>query len=84
MNNRRRGHIWVLSRAYGGTARICPRSVPVHHLYGLDNKTHGQFKLSRISIFDEKFTDLDSANDAVIFAETMEVHVATLDVLSKE
>ena len=45
---------------------------------------HGQLKLSRTSICDEKFTDIESAEDAVIFAETMEVHVASLDVLSKE
>ena len=32
----------------------------------------------------ERFTDLDFADDAVIFAKTVEVLVAFLDVLSKE
>ena len=32
----------------------------------------------------EKFTDLDFADGAVIFAETMEVLVASLDVMSRE
>ena len=38
------------------------------------------------SFGDERFTDLDFADDAVIFAETMEVLVASLnlDVLNKE
>ena len=36
------------------------------------------------SIGDERFTDLDFADDTVIFAETMEVLVASLDALSKE
>ena len=32
----------------------------------------------------EKFTDLDFADGAVIFAETMEILVASLDVMSRE
>ena len=36
------------------------------------------------SFGDERFTDLDFADDAVILAETMEILVASLDVLSME
>ena len=38
----------------------------------------------RVSFGNERFTDLDFADDAVIFAKTVEVLVAFLDVLSKE
>ena len=65
---------------------MCPRSVPVMCLYGLDNGAHGQRKLSRASFGDERFTDPDFSDDAVLFAETMEVLVglASHVVLSKE
>ena len=58
---------------------MCPRSVPVQGLYGLNNGTHGQLKVSGASFGDERFTDL-----AVIFTEMMEALVSSLDVLSKE
>jgi hypothetical protein len=36
------------------------------------------------SFGDERFTDLDFADDAVIFAETLESSVLSLNVLSQE
>ena len=50
---------------------MCPRSLPVHRVYGLAIEVHS-------------LTYLDFADDEVIFAETIEGLVASLDVLSKE
>ena len=52
-------------------------------MYGLDNGTLGQLKLSRASFGDERFTDLDFVDNTDIFEEPVEVLVSSLDVLSK-
>jgi hypothetical protein len=83
------GYIRVFSRTHGGETRMYPRSVPVQCVYGMANAMGHTVSSSSLgaSFGDERSTDLDFADDAVSFAETLKglvVLITSLDVLSWE
>ena len=57
----------------------------VQHLYGLEfRESIRPWQLWSISFCGVRFTDLDLADDAVVFAESLDSLVTTLEALSRE
>ena len=63
---------------------MCLCTLPVQRLYGLVDVSHGWLRAPGSSCQEERFTDLDSAHGAVIFAENMQSLVEPLVALSQE
>ena len=65
--------------------RLRSCTYPVQRLYGLVDGSHCWFRAPRGALFsEERFTDLNFADDAVIFAEYMQSLVESLTALNQE
>ena len=63
---------------------MCTGSHTFEHLFGLDSgEDVGEIKLWS-SFRNVKISDLDFADDAVIFAETLDILLGALEVLNEE
>ena len=63
---------------------VCNGPHAFQHFYGLDSgEDVGEIKL-RCIVWDVKISDLDFADDAVIFAETLNILLGALGVLNEE
>ena len=63
---------------------MCTAPHTFQHLHGLDSGEDAERSSCGASIGNIKVSDLDFANDAVIFAETLDILLGALEVLNEE
>ena len=63
---------------------MCTGPHTFQHLYGLDSGEDIRRSSCGASFGNVKITDLDFADDAVIFAETLDILLGALKVLNEE